>query len=73
MLNLIKIYTKKKVVHKTSTTYDKRLYTTLKRIGGNEIPIIEEVNFFKDETLIQFLNPKGTNFRILFNSIILLL
>ncbi|KAI3742628.1 hypothetical protein L1987_60317 [Smallanthus sonchifolius] len=49
---------KKKVVHKTTTTDDKRLQSTLKRIGVNAIPSIEEVNIFKDETIIQFLNPK---------------
>lgn len=53
---------KKKAVHKTTTTDDKRLQSTLKRIGVNAIPAIEEVNIFKDETVIQFLNPKGTNF-----------
>lgn len=49
---------KKKAVHKTTTTDDKRLQSTLKRIGVNGIPAIEEVNIFKDETVIQFLNPK---------------
>ncbi|KAL4587415.1 hypothetical protein LXL04_000285 [Taraxacum kok-saghyz] len=49
---------KKKAVHKTTTTDDKRLQSTLKRIGVNSIPAIEEVNIFKDETVIQFLNPK---------------
>ncbi|KAL9993030.1 putative nascent polypeptide-associated complex NAC domain, NAC A/B domain superfamily [Helianthus debilis subsp. tardiflorus] len=49
---------KKKAVHKTTTTDDKRLQSTLKRIGVNSIPSIEEVNIFKDETVIQFLNPK---------------
>ncbi|KAM0051582.1 putative nascent polypeptide-associated complex NAC domain, NAC A/B domain superfamily [Helianthus debilis subsp. tardiflorus] len=51
-------YVKKKAVHKTTTTDDKRLQSTLKRIGVNSIPSIEEVNIFKDETVIQFLNPK---------------
>ncbi|XP_071686594.1 nascent polypeptide-associated complex subunit beta-like [Rutidosis leptorrhynchoides] len=49
---------KKKAVHKTTTTDDKRLQSTLKRIGVNSIPQIEEVNIFKDEHVIQFLNPK---------------
>ncbi|KAK1297765.1 hypothetical protein QJS10_CPB15g00093 [Acorus calamus] len=49
---------KKKAVHKTTTTDDKRLQSTLKRIGVNAIPAIEEVNIFKDELVIQFLNPK---------------
>lgn len=50
---------KKKAVHKTTTTDDKRLQSTLKRIGVNAIPAIEEVNIFKDDIVIQFLNPKG--------------
>ncbi|TVU01710.1 hypothetical protein EJB05_52822 [Eragrostis curvula] len=49
---------KKKAVHKTTTTDDKRLQSTLKRIGVNTIPGIEEVNIFKDEVVIQFQNPK---------------
>ncbi|KAL5055534.1 hypothetical protein RYX36_036216 [Vicia faba] len=49
---------KKKAVHKTTTTDDKRLQSTLKRIGVNAIPQIEEVNIFKDDVVIQFSNPK---------------
>ncbi|XP_073156439.1 nascent polypeptide-associated complex subunit beta-like [Henckelia pumila] len=49
---------KKKAVHKTSTTDDKRLQSTLKRIGVNAIPGIEEVNIFKEDVVIQFTNPK---------------
>ncbi|XP_073117009.1 basic transcription factor 3 isoform X2 [Elaeis guineensis] len=49
---------KKKAIHKTTTTDDKRLQSTLKRIGVNAIPAIEEVNIFKDDLVIQFLNPK---------------
>nr|GMD01343.1 nascent polypeptide-associated complex subunit beta-like [Ipomoea batatas]GME17535.1 nascent polypeptide-associated complex subunit beta-like [Ipomoea batatas] len=49
---------KKKAVHKTTTTDDKRLQSTLKRIGVNAIPAIEEVNIFKEDVVIQFLNPK---------------
>ncbi|XP_071687359.1 nascent polypeptide-associated complex subunit beta-like [Rutidosis leptorrhynchoides] len=48
----------KKVVHKTTTKDDKKLRSTLKRIGVNAIPTIEEVNIFKDEFVIQFLNRK---------------
>nr|KJB68927.1 hypothetical protein B456_011G057700 [Gossypium raimondii] len=48
----------KKAVHKTTTTDDKRLQSTLKRIGVNAIPAIEEVNIFKDDVVIQFINPK---------------
>ncbi|KAJ9180987.1 hypothetical protein P3X46_009164 [Hevea brasiliensis] len=49
---------KKKAVHKTTTMDDKRLQSTLKRIGVNAIPAIEEVNIFKDDIVIQFVNPK---------------
>ncbi|KAL3327477.1 hypothetical protein AABB24_035256, partial [Solanum stoloniferum] len=49
---------KKKAVHKTTTTDDKRLQSTLKRIGVNAIPAIEEVNIFKEDVVIQFSNPK---------------
>ncbi len=50
---------KKKAVHKTSSTDDKRLQNTLKRLGVNTIPGIEEVNIFKDDSVIHFTNPKG--------------
>lgn len=53
---------KKKAVHKTTTTDDKKLQSTLKRIGVNAIPAIEEVNIFKDDLVIQFVNPKGMHF-----------
>lgn len=56
---------KKKAVHKTTTTDDKRLQNTLKRLGVNTIPGIEEVNIFKDETVIHFVNPKGMLFEFL--------
>uniref|UniRef100_A0A165WBL6 Nascent polypeptide-associated complex subunit beta n=2 Tax=Daucus carota subsp. sativus TaxID=79200 RepID=A0A165WBL6_DAUCS len=49
---------KKKAIHKTATTDDKRLQSTLKRIGVNAIPAIEEVNIFKDDVVIQFVSPK---------------
>uniref|UniRef100_A0A061R8G0 Nascent polypeptide-associated complex subunit beta n=1 Tax=Tetraselmis sp. GSL018 TaxID=582737 RepID=A0A061R8G0_9CHLO len=49
---------KKKAVHKTNSTDDKRLQGTLKRLGVNTIPGIEEVNIFKDDDVIHFLNPK---------------
>ncbi|CAN1161195.1 Basic transcription factor 3 [Linum perenne] len=49
---------KKKAVHKSTTTDDKKLQSTLKRIGVNTIPAIEEVNIFKDDLVIQFVNPK---------------
>jgi nascent polypeptide-associated complex subunit beta len=51
---------KKKAVHKATTTDDKRLQSTLKRLGVNNIPGIEEVNLFKDDgNVIHFTNPKG--------------
>ena len=46
-------------MHKTTSTDDKRLQNTLKRLGVNTIPGIEEVNIFQDETVIHFTNPKG--------------
>ncbi|KAK7822226.1 basic transcription factor 3, partial [Quercus suber] len=49
---------KKKAIHRATTTDDKRLQSTLKRIGVNAIPAIEEVNIFKDDAVIQFINPK---------------
>jgi nascent polypeptide-associated complex subunit beta len=49
---------KKKAVHKTTTTDDKRLQSTLKRLGVNTIPGIEEVNIIKEDSIINFLNPK---------------
>jgi len=49
---------KKKAVHKTAGTDDKRLQNTLKRLGVNTIPGIEEVNIFQDDTVIHFTNPK---------------
>ena len=50
---------KKKAVHKTTSTDDKRLQNTLKRLGVNTIPGIEEVNIFLDSDIINFTNPKG--------------
>jgi len=50
---------KKKAVHKTANNDDKKLQATLKRLGVNNIPAIEEVNLFKDDgTVIHFKNPK---------------
>ncbi len=46
-------------MHKTTSTDDKRLQNTLKRLGVNTIPGIEEVNIFKDDAVIHFVNPKG--------------
>ncbi|CAM9161641.1 unnamed protein product [Phaeothamnion confervicola] len=51
---------KKKAVHKTATSDDKKLVTTLKRLGVTNIPAIEEVNMFKDTgEVIHFVNPKA--------------
>ncbi|KRX97457.1 Transcription factor BTF3 -like protein 4 [Trichinella pseudospiralis] len=50
---------KKKVVHKTATTDDKKLHSNLKKLAVNSIPGIEEVNLIKDDgTVIHFNNPK---------------
>merc|ERR1719431_2131855 len=50
---------KKKVVHKTATTDDKKLQGALKKMSVNSIPGIEEVNMIKDDgTVIHFNNPK---------------
>jgi nascent polypeptide-associated complex subunit beta len=46
-------------VHKTTSTDDKRLQSTLKRLGVNTIPGIEEVLLINDDqTVLQFNNPK---------------
>merc|ERR1712024_288031 len=50
---------KKKVVHRTATTDDKKLQSLLKKLSVNSIPGIEEVNMIKDDgTVIHFNNPK---------------
>lgn len=49
---------KKKAVHKTTSTDDKRLQNTLKRLGVNTIPAVEEVHIVKDDQIIHFMNPK---------------
>jgi len=50
---------KKKAVHKTTSTDDKRLQNTLKRLQVNTIPGIEEVLLFQeDNSAIAFTNPK---------------
>ncbi|KAF3676762.1 hypothetical protein FXO37_05163 [Capsicum annuum] len=43
---------------KWKTTDEKRLQSTLKRIDVNVIPAIEKVNIFKEDDVIQFINPK---------------
>ncbi|XP_075262977.1 transcription factor BTF3 homolog 4-like [Convolutriloba macropyga] len=50
---------KRRNMPKSNTTDDKKLQTSLKRLGVNSIPAIEEVNMFKqDGTVIHFKNPK---------------
>merc|ERR1711902_249930 len=50
---------KKKGVHRTATTDDKKLQSSLKKLSVNNIPGIEEVNMIKDDgTVIHFNNPK---------------
>ena len=51
---------KRKTVHKSSSTDDKKLQQTLKNFSLNGIPQVEEVNMFKrDGTVLHFVNPKG--------------
>jgi len=50
---------KKKVVHKSNVTDDKKIQTALKKIGVSSISGIEEVNLIKDDgEVIHFNNPK---------------
>eukprot|EP00039_Didymoeca_costata_P018003 m.331722 g.331722 ORF g.331722 m.331722 type:complete len:159 (+) comp16786_c0_seq1:106-582(+) len=50
---------KKKVVHRTATSDDKKLQSTLKKLAVNNIPGVEEVNMIKDDgNVIHFQNPK---------------
>lgn len=50
---------KKKIIHRTATTDDKKLQSSLKKLSVNTIPGIEEVNMIKDDgTVIHFNNPK---------------
>jgi len=50
---------KKKVVHRSATTDDKKLQSSLKKLAVSTIPGIEEVNMIKDDgTVIHFNNPK---------------
>jgi len=50
---------KRKVVHRTATTDDKKLQSSLKKLSVNNIPGIEEVNMIKDDgSVIHFNNPK---------------
>lgn len=50
---------KKKIVHQTTATDDKKLQSTLKKLAVNPISGIEEVNIFKnDGTVNIFNNPR---------------
>jgi len=50
---------KKKVVHKSTVTDDKKIQTTLKKIGVSPISGIAEVNLIKDDgEVLHFNNPK---------------
>ncbi|XP_065761650.1 transcription factor BTF3-like isoform X2 [Muntiacus reevesi] len=50
---------RKKVVHRTATADDKKLQSSLKKLGVNNISGIEEVNMFTNQgTVIHFNNPK---------------
>ncbi|XP_074599169.1 bicaudal [Brevipalpus obovatus] len=50
---------KRKVIHRTATTDDKKLQNSLKKLAVNPIPGIEEVNMIKEDgTVIHFNNPK---------------
>ena len=52
---------KKKVIHKSATTDDKKLQATLKKLSVNTIPQVEEVNMIKDDgTVIHF----GANVKV---------
>ena len=54
---------KKKVVHRTATTDDKKLQSSLKKLSVNNIPGIEEVNMIKDDgSVIHFNNPKVSTY-----------
>jgi len=50
---------KKKVVHRTAASDDKKLQSSLKKLSMNTIPGIEEVNMIRDDGhVIHFNNPK---------------
>merc|ERR1712000_173993 len=52
---------KKKTVHKKANASDQKLNLTLKKLGMNQMPGIEEVNLFhQDGTVTHFQQPKGS-------------
>ena len=52
-----KTRSKHKAVHKTTSNDDKRLDNTVKRLGVQQIPGIEEVNIFQEDSVIHYTNP----------------
>ena len=49
----------KKVTHKGASADDKKLKASLKKLGIQQLPAIEEVNMFRDDnTVIHFKNPE---------------
>ena len=44
-------------MHKTASNDDKRLDNTVKRLGVQQIPGIEEVNIFQEDSVIHYTNP----------------
>lgn len=51
---------KKKAIHKTNITDDKKLKTVIRKFGVQPLPGIDEVNMFKDDdTVMHFTNPEG--------------
>ncbi|XP_044351722.1 uncharacterized protein [Triticum aestivum] len=59
--NMAAMNGKKKAVHKTTATDDKRLQRTLKSVGVNTVLGIEEVSIVKDDVVIQFRIQKCKN------------
>ncbi len=48
---------KKKAVHKTASSDDKKITATLKKLNVSTIPGIEEVNMFKDNGEVRMHMP----------------
>lgn len=50
---------KKKVVHKTSSADDKKLRSSMKKLGSQPLPGIEEANMFmENNNVMHFTNPE---------------
>ena len=56
-LQTLQTRSKHKAVHKTASNDDKRLDNTVKRLGVQQIPGIEEVNIFQEDSVIHYTNP----------------